>query len=60
MKAKIIETGKIIKVKYIGFDNDGYDRYRDINTNKEYHEIELDFDIYTISKFLKILKEMMM
>ena len=53
MKAKIIETGRIIKVEYIGFDQTGCSMYRENRTGNVFYDIELDFDVYTIGKFLK-------
>lgn len=42
MKARIIRSGRVIDVEYIGFDMDGYDVYRETSTGIEWHEIELD------------------
>lgn len=43
MKARIIKSGRVIDVEYVGFDMDGYDIYEEMSTGIEWHEIELEF-----------------
>lgn len=52
MKARIIITGRVVNVEYVGFDNDGYSIYRNVDTGREYNEIELDFNVPSIGQQL--------
>lgn len=53
MEARIITTGRIVNVEYVGFDNDGYSIYRNVDTGREYNEVELDFDVPSLCKPLR-------
>lgn len=53
MKARIISTGRIVKVCKDGFDNDGITIYREIGSSREWLEFELDFDVISITKVVK-------
>lgn len=53
MKARIIETGRIVNVCKDDFNNDGITIYREIGSSREWLEFELDFDVCCITKFVK-------